>query len=138
MLVRTLDHVNIRTERLAETVEFYAERLGLACRPAPGRPDTSQGAWFYDGEDRPVIHVGTFNVRYPTDEVMPEGLVPGRGSGAVHHIALECDGYEEAVDRFKAAGLTLAFGNIPSIQLRQVFLTDPNGITVELNFRGQA
>jgi len=138
MKVQTLDHVNIRTERLAETVAFYTTHLGLSCRPPPGMSDTSRGAWLYDEGDRPVIHVGTLEARYPTDEIMPEGRVIGRGGGAIHHVALECVGYDEAVDRFKAAGLTLAFGNIPSIGLRQVFLTDPNGVTFELNFRAAA
>jgi len=136
MKIRTLDHVNIRTERLGETVEFYTKVLGMTCKPPAGRGDPTKGAWFYDDDDRPVVHVGTYQARYPTDEMMPQGKTPARGGGAIHHVALECAGYDELVARLQAANLPIALGEVPSMDLRQVFVEDPNGVTLELNFRG--
>ena len=138
MKVRALDHVNIRTQRLAETIEFYTKALGMSCRPVPGSSDQTRGAWIYDDEDRPVVHLGTYEARYPTDEIMPQGKEPSRGGGAINHVALECTGYDDIVASLQAANHPLAFSNIPSISLRQVFVEDPNGITLELNFRGAA
>jgi catechol 2,3-dioxygenase-like lactoylglutathione lyase family enzyme len=137
MKVRTLDHVNIRTERLDETIAFYTTMLEMTCRPPPGMKEGGKGTWIYDGDDRPVIHVGTFTARYPGEEAH-DGLDPIRGSGAIHHVALECLGYDELLDRLKAANHTVTTSNIPSIDLRQIFVKDPNGVTLELNFRGPA
>jgi len=137
MKVRTLDHVNIRSERLPETIEFYTSMLGMNCRPPPGATDATRGTWIYDGDDRPVIHVGTFKARYPGEEAH-DGLEPLRGSGAIHHVALECLGYDELLDRFKSAKFDVTTSDIPSIELRQIFVKDPNGVTLELNFRGAA
>jgi catechol 2,3-dioxygenase-like lactoylglutathione lyase family enzyme len=137
MKVRTLDHVNIRTERLADTVAFYTGMLGMVVKPPPGANDTTRGAWIYDGDDRPVIHVGTSASRYPTDGVMG-AQEAGRGSGSIHHVALECDGYDELLDRFKGAGCTVSTNEVTSISLRQIFVEDPNGVTLELNFRNAA
>jgi catechol 2,3-dioxygenase-like lactoylglutathione lyase family enzyme len=137
MKVRTLDHVNIRTDCLDETVAFYTNFLGMSCRPPPGMKEGGRGAWIYDGDDRPVIHVGTFGARYP-GEAEHGGLEPVTGSGAIHHVALECLGYDELLGRFKDANFEVVTSNIPSIDLRQIFVKDPNGVTLELNFRGAA
>jgi catechol 2,3-dioxygenase-like lactoylglutathione lyase family enzyme len=138
MLVQRLDHVNIRTERLAETLTFYTALLGMTCKPPPGGRDTSRGAWIYDGQDLPVIHVGGFGMTYPGDGTLTTGQSPTNGGGAIHHVALECTGYDELLARLAAAELPIAVNDVPTIDLRQVFVQDPNGVTLELNFRGQA
>ena len=135
MKVRTLDHVNIRTERLDETIAFYSTMLEMACRPPPGGSDVSRGTWIYDGDDHPVFHVGTFEARYPGEDAH-DGLEPARGSGAIHHVALECLGYDELLDRLKAANHAISTNDLPSFGLRQIFVKDPNGVTLELTFRG--
>jgi catechol 2,3-dioxygenase-like lactoylglutathione lyase family enzyme len=137
MKVRTLDHVNIRTEDLPATVAFYTGVLGMIVKPPPGAPDNYRGAWIYDGDDRPVIHVGTSASRYPTDGVMGSQEA-GRGSGAIHHVALECDGYDELLAKLKSLDLTVSTNEVTQISLRQIFVEDPNGVTLELNFRNAA
>lgn len=138
MKVQRLDHVNIRTERLAETVEFYTNLLGMTCKPPPGSLDVTRGAWVYDGQDLPVIHLGGFQSAYPGDGMLTNGQDPVSGSGAIHHVALECIGYDELLARLSAADLPIALNEVPMIALRQVFVQDPNGVTLELNFRGAA
>jgi hypothetical protein len=39
------------------------------------------------------------------------------------------------VARFRALGMKFAEADVPSINLRQIFVHDPNGVTLELNFR---
>jgi catechol 2,3-dioxygenase-like lactoylglutathione lyase family enzyme len=54
MSVGLLDHYNIRTHVLAETVEFYEKALGLE---VGDRPNFSfPGAWIYS-EGRAVVHL---------------------------------------------------------------------------------
>jgi catechol 2,3-dioxygenase-like lactoylglutathione lyase family enzyme len=49
-----LDHVNIRTDRLDETVAFYRDLMGLEVGYRPNFP--YPGAWLYH-DGRPIIHL---------------------------------------------------------------------------------
>lgn len=133
MAVLSLDHVNIRTADVPATTAFFRDLLGLRAGIAPGASSIDQGCWIYDGQDRPIVHIGPVDAAYPSDGIAP--FTPARGGGAVHHVALECDGYEEMTARLKDAGLATAQSDIPSIGLRQLFVTEANGILLELNFR---
>ncbi len=48
MPIMQLDHVNIRTNRLAACVEFYGNVLGLTMTPPPMAPDMALGAYGRD------------------------------------------------------------------------------------------
>jgi hypothetical protein len=61
----------------------------------------------------------------------------GPGSGAVHHIALDCGGHDDMVARLERLGVQHRRNAVPAIGLRQIFVHDPNGVMVELNFPGQ-
>ncbi len=130
MIVKNLNHVNIQTRDMAGTVAFYHDLLGLEARVAPQR-DPALRQWLYDSRDMAVIHLNLFG----TDNTVPRDVQPGAPTGAIHHIAFECDGFDEMIDRLKARGLAFERADIPSIGLRQIFLTDPNNVLLELNFR---
>jgi catechol 2,3-dioxygenase-like lactoylglutathione lyase family enzyme len=132
MSVKTLDHVNIRSALLEETYAFYVNLLGLTLTPFPGRKDTALGAWLCDETRRPVVHVAHVDAAYGDGK---EGTPASRGSGAIHHVAFECVDYDTMHRRLVGSGQRLRTNEVPSIGLRQIFAEDPNGITVELNFR---
>lgn len=128
--VKRLDHFNIQTQDMAGTIAFYADLLNLEARTAPER-DPADRMWLYDSGDRAVIHLN----RFGTDNTIPREVVPGNPTGAIHHIAFECDGYEETIQKLKDKALYYATNDIPRICLRQIFVADPNNILLELNFR---
>jgi len=130
MITKRLDHINIQTHDMAGTIAFYADLLGLEARTAPQR-EPSERQWLYIGEQA-VIHLNLFG----TDNTIPREVVPGNPTGAIHHVAFECEGFDETIARLEARGLSYARHDIPSIPLRQVFVTDPNNVLLELNFRG--
>ena len=66
-------------------------------------------------------------------DAAPEPL----GSGRVHHVALRCAGYDEMCARLKTRGHEFHVSAVPAANLRQVFIEEPNGITLELNFFGE-
>lgn len=134
MTVRALDHVNIRTPDVPGTAGFLHDLLGLRADVAPGAPSIDKGCWMYDEGDRPIIHIGPIDAAYPSDATMP--FTPARGSGAVHHVALECSDHAGMIARLEAAGLPYARSDIPQMDLRQLFVSEANGILLELNFRG--
>ena len=53
MAIKSLDHVNIRTSKARETMNFYTEILGFSDGFRP--PFNFPGAWLYAGESA-VIH----------------------------------------------------------------------------------
>lgn len=132
MQVNWLDHVNIITDRLDDTAEFYSALLNLERRdaPPPLTPQTAQ--WMYDAGGKAIIHINSTDcVRAYDREVQPGAL-----TGALHHVALNCAGYDEVIGRIEAMGLDYQVNLVEAIGLRQVFTADPNNVLLELNFFG--
>lgn len=133
-MINALDHVNLRSSRMKESVDFYTNVLGLVAEPIPGYPDLSEAAWIFTKDRQSVVHINI-----ATDD--PDMVGDSRdwstvvGTGRVHHVALDCSGYEEMRERLVANGLEPRFNDIPQIPLRQIFVHDPNGLLIELNFR---
>ncbi|HTJ62982.1 MAG TPA: VOC family protein [Alphaproteobacteria bacterium] len=139
-----LDHCNIRTFDLDGTIKFYSDVVGLKDGDFPG--SRSMGAWLYDVSERPILHIIAIDPKDPQaalDRVRDRlGSLAGdldlssmKGGGAVDHIAFECDDYDGMADKLTGLGLYFTRNEVPSINLRQLFVNDPNGITLELNFR---
>src|SRR5260370_41230234 len=75
MSVGVLDHFNIRTRKLADTVRFYEDVLGLQ---KGDRPNFAfPGAWMYS-EGKPVGHL--VDISSTNEKQKPD-------SGVVHHVA---------------------------------------------------
>lgn len=131
MSIRRLDHINIRTARLSESIDFYRDVIGMAVKPPPMATDPAAGAYCYDEDNVPIVHlVATVN------EV--SGPEPTRGAaqlGMIDHFALHCDGAPgDYVARLQAHGLAFEAMEVPMIGRHLIFVRDPNGILVELGF----
>lgn len=144
MLVRRLNHYNVLTTKLDETNRFYERVLGMRVGPPPSG-DTKRGAWIYDGEGTPVVHVQAIDPADPERRFaeirlrlgeMADGLslASMKGTGVIEHIAFECTDYDRVADRLREHGLAYRTNEAPMAKLRQLFVKDPNGITLELNF----
>ena len=134
MKIERLDHVNIHTDRLEETVRFYEEVMGLTKGPAPGL-DPEMTAWMFDG-DRALIHLGKAGsiLGEATTDGAPSDTPPG--SGAVHHVAFNCRNYDSMIARLERLGVRRRTNYVPDVDLKQIFIHDPNGVMLELNFFG--
>jgi catechol 2,3-dioxygenase-like lactoylglutathione lyase family enzyme len=132
MTIRSLDHVNIRTPQVEATAVFFRDALGMTVTPPPGLQPGVRAAWVLDDAGKPVVHIGDADGVYPTDGHVP--FVPARGGGSVHHIAFNCDDYHGIRQRLTRYGIEASENYMAQIGLRQVFVHDPNGIFVELNF----
>ena len=129
MRVNRLDHVNIITDRLDETAQFYATLLGLERRnaPPPLTPDNAQ--WLYDERGLAILHINSVDCPRTYDRVVQ----PGTATGAIHHVALTCTGRDALLTRIAALGLECQTNHVAAIGLHQVFTTDPNNVLLELN-----
>src|SRR3546814_13539725 len=86
MAVIGIDHVNIRTPDVAATLGFFRDVLEMTVTPPPGRSSISDSGWVLDGNGHAAIHVGSTSLAFPGDD--KQAAVASRGSGAVHHVAL--------------------------------------------------
>ena len=119
MTVRAMDHFTIVTDRLSDTVAFYA-MLGLSDGP---RPDFGiGGAWLYAG-DRPILHIIEV-------EEMPE-----HRRGVIDHLAFTSEGLLAIAKTLRDQAIAYRIIRTPRPFSRwQMFLEDPNGAEVELDF----
>jgi catechol 2,3-dioxygenase-like lactoylglutathione lyase family enzyme len=132
MRVEALDHINVITDRLDETAQWYADLLDLDRRdgPPPLTPQTAQ--WMHDDTGRAIIHINSVDCPRTYDREVQ----PGQVTGAVHHVALRLTGYDEVKARLDARGADYKENLIAAIGLRQIFTPDPNNVLLELNFFG--
>ncbi|TIX48824.1 VOC family protein [Alteraurantiacibacter aquimixticola] len=130
MKVEALDHVNIITDRMEETADFYAELLNLERRDAPPPLTPQNATWMFDAEGRAIIHINTVDCPRAYDRDVPQGAL----TGALHHVALRLQGYDEVKARLDARGAEYQENLVEAIGLQQIFTADPNNILLELNF----
>ena len=133
MLAR-LDHFLVMTHDVDATRDFYRDVLGFAegFRPALG----FAGHWLYLGEVA-AIHVAEWESYTAHSQRLGIPVTsPAPGTGALDHVAFSAPGaqYQVLVDRLDARSIAHHRHDTPEIGLRQVFLDDPNGLKLELNF----
>lgn len=122
MNVELLDHVTLNTRHLDECIQFYGEVLGMENGP---RPDFGfPGAWMYL-EGRPVVHI------------MALDNARGGTSGPVDHIAFRCKGFDEVKARLIEAGYEVGQNIVADFKIKQLYIDDPDGVKIELNFLGE-
>jgi catechol 2,3-dioxygenase-like lactoylglutathione lyase family enzyme len=129
MGVQQLDHYSVRTPDLARATRFYEDALGFYSGPRP--PFTFPGAWMYtapdaeagESEGRAIVHlIGDDNAR------------GGSTTGGLDHIAFAASGVEELHARLERHGIVFRERSVPRTGIHQVFLKDPDGVTIELNY----
>ena len=128
MALEALEHYTIQCADLTGTRDFYRDVLGLVDGPRPNFGFS--GHWMYCG-DVPVVHL------MGADHVRPQdgGGAPKTETGAFDHIAFRGSDAAATVANLKARGIEFRARDVPDIGLHQVFVRDPNGIMIEMNFR---
>jgi len=138
MTLSSLDHCSIRTVKLEETRDFYVDLLGMIDGE---RPDFDfPGNWLYvDG--RPVIHLVGVDPDDPSGLIAclgggvdAEKLDGSGGSGAFDHVAFRAREPEKLMALLKARNIGFRERKVPDLDLSQIFIEVPNGITVELTY----
>jgi len=119
-----LNHFTVRTRDMEGTRDFYVDVLGLRVGP---RPDLGfPGYWLYCGP-QPVVHL--------VPESAGIGAGPGEDTGNFDHVAFLGDDYEGMRQHFGDLKLAFRENDVPSANIRQIFMADPNKVMIEINFR---
>ncbi|MBU9134262.1 VOC family protein [Burkholderia multivorans] len=137
MPVSKLAHYSIRTLDLEKSCRFYERVLGFRRGYRP--PFDFPGAWLYKGGDE--ADYGTVHI-IGVDPANPDGLtaylgdkdLPAAGTGTVDHIAFLATGVEAMWQTLRTENIAWRDRTVPSLGLHQVFIEDPSGVTIELNF----
>lgn len=120
MSLSGLDHVTVNCADLARSRAFYVEALGFVDGERP--PFSFPGAWLYLG-GRPVVH-------------LIAAAAEAGSTGAFDHVAFEAQDFEATRARLVERGVEFQENKIASARIRQLFFPDPDGVKIELNFRG--
>jgi catechol 2,3-dioxygenase-like lactoylglutathione lyase family enzyme len=135
MPVTSLNHYLIVSKNLERSKKFYQDVLGLdvAERPDFGFP----GYWLKTG-DNICVHLASQDPNKIRDQFLlkkhPKGT---NGSGSVDHIAFLAQNPEEVRNRIQKNKVEMHFRSFPDARLFQIFLKDPDDVTIELNFLGE-
>ena len=129
MQVNGLNHINIVAADLDKTVEFYESVLGMKAQPIPVAMPGFNGRWMFDDLGQPIIHVQGYNAERHGEP--KKGLV-----GAIDHVSLTCVGFADTQQRCTKLGVEFRVNDRQFGDLRQVFITDPDNVSLELNFAG--
>jgi len=122
--VQGLNHYNLRASRamLDRLRDWYRDAIGLEVGERP--PFRFHGYWLY-ADGRPILHLS---------EASPGEEHPAPGSGTFDHVAFTCAGFGAMRERLDSLRVPYRVAEVPVTRLRQVFLQDPAGNGVELDF----
>lgn len=128
-----LEHFLVLTDDIDATRDFYVDALGMRLGPRP--PLEFPGHWVYIGET-PVIHIAewkTYTAHSNSKSIAVSSRAPG--TGPVDHIAFNAQDYDAVLDRLRNRGVDVRTNDSRNAPVRQLFLFDPNGVKIEINFR---
>lgn len=133
MPLSQLQHFLVQAQDVEATRKWYIDVLGLQ----PGyTPDFKFPVhWLYLGE-QDVMHLtqGGKNVTENRRNYLGQQSDSVQGTGVIDHIAFHATGLLEMIAHFERLGVAFKERQVSSQGLYQLFLFDPNGIKIELNF----
>ncbi len=120
MALSKLDHVNLRTAKLADMQAFYTDVLGMTLGARP--PFPFPGAWLYCGEQA-AVHLIEVD-RQPA----PEGEL------RLEHFAFSAAGLADFLELLNTRGEAYRIGVVPGFGIIQVNIHDPDGNHIHVDF----
>ncbi len=122
-MILSINHIQLVAEKdlVIQLRDFYCNVVGLTEGSRP--PFERFGFWLYIG-DKDVLHLIT-----PKEG---DGRSPQKSS--FDHIAFKTDNYEDVLKKLASLHIPFEEKPIPGMSAHQIFLYDPAGNRVELNF----
>lgn len=124
MAITGLNHINIRAEQplLDALKHFYRDVLGLTEGYRP--PFQADGCWLYAGP-LPLVHLY---------EAAAGQNRPETARGPIDHFAFDCEDLNATKARLHGFGIAFTVKSLPETGNPQIFLFDPAGNRIELQF----
>lgn len=133
MPLEHLQHFLIQTADVDRTRDWYVDVLGLETGYTPDFK--FKVCWLYLG-DRDVLHIteGGRNVTENRKTYLGQQSEATEGTGVIDHVAFHATGLQDMIAHFERTGVAFTERQVNAQGLYQLFLFDPNGVKVELNF----
>ncbi len=134
MALSHIEHYLVAADDMEATRDWYCTVLGMEEGPHPdfGFPVH----WLYlNGRD--VVHIGQSAKHAGENQKAYLGRTSrdtGLGTGAIDHIAFRATGLKAMLAHLRSLGTEFTERRASNRAPNQLFLYDPNGIKVELNF----
>lgn len=138
MPVTSLNHFLLVAKDLERTKDFYCRVLGMEIDRA--RPDFGFPGYWLKANGETCVHLASQQPNAIRDQFLlkkhPKGTT---GSGALDHVAFLAQAPEEVRERIQKHKVEMHFRSFPDAKppLFQIFLKDPDDVTIELNFLGE-
>lgn len=123
MSIAGINHINIRTTDIEKSAQFYVDVFAFRFKAG----DEIMGNrinWLYDSQDQPIIHLRKMEA-------------DSSSTGPIDHIAFTCHDKEQIIARLQTHNIEYAISENLMPGITQIFLKDPHGIALELNFSSQ-
>ena len=134
MPITELNHYFVRANDLENTKKFYVEVLGFEVMERPNFP--FPGYWL--GTNGKIqVHMGPHGI--DNSELYYIGTPPNAArdqAGIIDHIAFLATDPEGFKKRLERHGVGYRPRYLADAKLFQLFIREPNGLTIELNFFG--
>ena len=136
MALSHLEHFLIQTTDMDATRDWWVDVLGMRVGPTPDFKFPV--CWLYIG-DQDVLHLtmGGGDVSENRKAYLGQQSTATEGSGVVDHLGFRATGLSETMAHLKSRGIEFTQRMVSDQGLFQLFLLDPNGVKVELNFSNE-
>jgi catechol 2,3-dioxygenase-like lactoylglutathione lyase family enzyme len=133
MPLHYLEHFLLQCADIEATAAWYVRVLGLRDGEHPDFKIPVK--WLY-AEDRDVIHIteGGANVSENRMKYLGQQSAAVEGTGVIDHVAFRTTGLKEMMARLRREKEKFTTRRADDQALFQIFLFDPNGVKIELNF----
>ena len=130
-----LNHALVMASDVSEMTKFFKESLGLSEGYRP--PFEFEGAWLYDDQNMPCIHIANRdNVNPQQAEYLRQNSAPTSLSGinTIDHLAFSTEDYSGLVRRLVRHKLPFIERDVPASEEHQVFVFGPDDLKIEIVF----
>ena len=133
MPISHMEHFLLQTEDIEATKNWYVKILGFRVGPAPDFKFPVY--WLYLG-DRDVLHIttGGKSVSENRKKYVGQQSEASAGTGVIDHVGFRTTGLHEMIEHLTKNKIEFSERQVNDQGLYQLFLFDPNGVKIELNF----
>ena len=133
MTLAFIEHFLIQSADLEATKDWWVKVLGMRVGPSPDFKFPVY--WLYLG-DRDVLHIttGGKNVSENRKKYVGQQSEASTGTGVIDHIGFRTSGLHEMIEHLTKNKISFTERQVNDQGLYQLFLFDPNGLKIELNF----
>jgi catechol 2,3-dioxygenase-like lactoylglutathione lyase family enzyme len=132
MPLSTIDHYFVYAKDLEASRHFYETVLGFEVGLRP--PFPFKGYWMYL-EGRPRVHLGEADSSAGQEYYLGKrDPSTGDNTGNLDHVAFQASDFPTFRAHLDQLKVTYRHREVPQFSIQQLFIKDPDGVTLELNF----